>query len=272
VGRPLTTVHGGLVRVVVAGVLAGALAGLFGVGGGILIVPALVLFVHLPQRLAHGTSLAAIVPIALTGLLGYALDGKVDWAVAFFLAVGSAAIGAFVGTHLLHVVKTRSLVLGFAVVMIVTAVRLVADHSEATGRSALTFGLVLVLVGVGIVSGILAGLLGVGGGVILIPAMVVLFGLPTAVAKGTSLAVILPTAVVGTARNLRNGNADLRVAGAVGVAGMVAAFAAAQLAVGMDERLSNVTFAVLLVVVAVQMLVRELRRPDEPSIEPPGEA
>ena len=53
---------------------------------------------------------------------------------------------------------------------------------------------------------------------------------------------------------------------------MVAAFAAAQLAVGMDERLSNVTFAVLLVVVAVQMLVRELRRPDEPSIEPPGEA
>jgi uncharacterized membrane protein YfcA len=266
-------VHRGLVRVALVGLVAGGLAGLFGVGGGILIVPALVVLLHLTQRLAHGTSLAAIVPISLAGLVGYAADGKVDWTVALCLAVGSAVIGALLGTHLLHVVRTRWLVLGFAGVLLVTAFRLVTDHSEATGRAPLTVGAVLALVLIGVAAGFLAGLLGVGGGVILIPAMVVLFGIPTAVAKGTSLAVILPTALVGTTRNLARGNADLAIATVVGVAGMVAAFAAAQLAVGMDERLSNVTFAILLVLVAIQMLVRELRHaPDEGLVEPPGEA
>jgi uncharacterized membrane protein YfcA len=266
------------VRVGLAGLAAGALAGLFGVGGGILIVPALVGLVHLPQRLAHGTSLAAIVPISVTGLLGYALDGKVDWAAALVLAIGSAAIGAFIGTHLLHIAPTRVLVLGFAALLVITAARLMFDEGAASGRPALSAVSVLGLLAVGVAAGILAGLLGVGGGVILIPAMVVLFGIPTAVAKGTSLAVILPTAVSGTARNLRRGNADLKVAAIVGLAGMVSAFVMAQLSVAMDPRLSSITFAALLLLVAVQMTWRELHhRPpvaDEAQepIEPPGEA
>ncbi len=260
-------------RVLVAGLAAGALSGLFGVGGGILIVPALVLILHMPQRLAHGTSLAAIVPIALTGLLGYAIESKVDWSIGLCLAIGSAGIGAVIGTHLLHVVSTRLLAIVFALLLLVTALRLVLDHSDAVGREPLTGWVVLALVAVGTVAGILAGMLGVGGGVILIPAMIVLFSLPSAVAKGTSLAVILPTAVVGTLRNLRRANADLRVAGVVGVSGMVAAFAVSRVSVGLDDRVSNNLFAVLLVVMAVRMLVQELRRsPDEVPVEPAGEA
>ena len=65
-----------MLRIVLVGLAAGFLSGLFGVGGGVLMVPALVLVLGMGQRLAHGTSLAAIVPIALAGVLGYALGGR----------------------------------------------------------------------------------------------------------------------------------------------------------------------------------------------------
>ena len=69
-------------RLVVVGLAAGFLSGLFGVGGGVLMVPGLVLVLGMGQRLAHGTSLAAIVPIAVAGVAGYALAGEVDWLAA----------------------------------------------------------------------------------------------------------------------------------------------------------------------------------------------
>ena len=113
---------------------------------------------------------------------------------------------------------------------------------------------------VGVVAGTTAGLLGVGGGVVMVPAMVVLVGMPAAVAKGSSLAVIIPTAVVGTRNNLRKRNAEVRTAALVGLSGLVSSFLASQLSVGLDERLSNRLFAGLLVVMAARMLW-ENRRP-----------
>ena len=81
-----------------------------------------------------------------------------------------------------------------------------------------------------------------------------LFGIPAVVAKGTSLAVIVPTAVMGTWRNRTKHNTDLRVAAVVGMAGIVSAFVASQISVGLSETTSNVLFALLLAVVAVRML------------------
>src|SRR5215207_10286602 len=83
--------RGGIVRCAAVGVVAGFLSGLFGVGGGILIVPALVLVLRFDQRLAHGTSLAAVLPIAISSLTSYAIDDKVDWAVGLLLAIGAIA-------------------------------------------------------------------------------------------------------------------------------------------------------------------------------------
>ena len=103
-------------------------------------------------------------------------------------------------------------------------------------------------------SGVLAGLLGVGGGIIMVPAMVVLWGIPPAVAKGTSLAVIIPTSIMGTWRNRHHGNADMPVAVMVGLAGVVSAFVASKISIGMSETTSNVLFALLLIAVAARML------------------
>lgn len=253
-GRPMA-------RIVVVGLAAGFLSGLFGVGGGVLMVPGLVLVLGMAQRRAHGTSLAAIVPIALAGVLGYALAGEVDWVVVLFLVIGSAGLGAFIGTHLLHVLPTRLLAFVFAAVLVATAARLLTGDGTAAGRGDLTVGTAVGLVAVGVLSGTLSGLLGVGGGVITVPALVLLLGVPAAVAKGCSLAVIIPTAVVGTQRNRAHDNVDLRVAATLGLSGVVSSFLASQLSVDLDERLSNRLFSVLLLVVAAKLLWDNRRSP-----------
>jgi uncharacterized protein len=253
-GRAASAVDAGTVKIVIVGLAAGFLSGIFGVGGGILMVPALVMILAMEQRLAHGTSLAAIVPIALAGVLGYALDGKVDWAASLFLIIGSAGLGARIGTHLLHVLPQRALALVFGLVLLATAARMVLDNSDATGRVDLTVASAVALILVGVLAGTAAGLLGVGGGIIMVPAMVVLVGIPAAIAKGSSLAVIIPTAVVGTRRNLKKDNADMRVAVIVGLSGVVSSFAASQISVGLDEQFSNRLFAALLTFVALKML------------------
>ena len=208
VGAPDGSAHRNLGAIVLVGVLAGFLAGLFGVGGGILIVPGLVLAAGMDQRMAHGTSLAAVLPISIASLITYATHDNVDWTVAVGLSIGAVA-GAVVGTKLLHVLPHRTLGLLFVGILLLSAVRLFIA-ADADGRSSLTVAGGVALVAIGLVTGILAGLLGVGGGIVMVPAMILLFGIPPAVAKGTSVAVIIPTVVMGTWRNRTKGNADLR--------------------------------------------------------------
>lgn len=256
------------------GVLAGFLSGLFGVGGGILIVPGLVMLARMPQRLAHGTSLAAIVPIAVSGVAGYAVADAVDWPAAGLITLG-AIWGAVLGTRVLHVARQDTLRVAFATFLLLGALRLLLDVPEAAGRGGLTIAVALALVALGLVSGTLAGLLGVGGGIVIVPALVVLFSVPDAVAKGTSLLVIIPTAVAGTVSNLRRSNADLPVAATVGLLGVASAFAAATLSVDLDPAVSSVLFGLLLLAVAARMLLQRSREPERPPAaprEPKGDA
>lgn len=238
---------------IIVGLLAGGLAGLFGVGGGILIVPGLVLISRMAQRRAHATSLAAIVPIALAGVAGYALDGAVDWPAAGLLTAGSV-LGATAGTKLLRSLPEIVLGRAFAAFMLASAVALLFHLEGGAGRQALDVPLAGLLVLAGFATGTLAGVLGVGGGIVMIPVLVLGFGLVDAVAKGTSLAVIIPTAIVGTVRNVRAGLADLRAATVVGMAGVASAFLGSRLAIGLSPRVSGALFAGLLVLIAARLL------------------
>jgi uncharacterized protein len=248
-----------VVRPAMVGAAAGFLSGLFGVGGGILIVPGLVMLLGMRQRRAHATSLAAILPIAVTGAAGYAVEGAVSLPAAGLLTLG-AAVGALVGTRALRRVPERGLAAGFALFVLATAAALPFEVLAARSPAPLTVlaGIILVVVGLG--SGMLAGLLGVGGGIVMVPALVLLLGMDHAVAKGTSLLVIIPTSVVGTVRNARAGDADLGVAAVVGVAGAALAFGGSFLSVRLSPLVSALLFGVLLVAVAVQMLIRARRR------------
>ena len=235
------------------GVLAGFIAGLFGVGGGILIAPGLVLLAGLPQKVAHGTSLAATAILAGAGIVPYALDSEVDYVAASLIFAGSV-FGVLAGVELLDRARTRTLRGAFVVLLGVTAGRMLAGTTEVAGDLSLTVPAALALAGCGVVVGLVAGLMGVGGGVVIVPALVLFFEMGNVAAKGTSLMVILPTAVVGTLRNVRHGHIDLRGALVTGVGGVASAFGGALLAGVISPQLSSGLFAGLLLLIAAHML------------------
>lgn len=243
---------------IVVGIVAGLLSGLFGVGGGILIVPGLVFLLAMDQRVAHGTSLAAIVPISIAAVAGFVIDDAIDWPAAAVIVVGAVG-GSMIGTSVLRWIPQQGLRLAFVAFLLLTAARMVVTTPDAAGRGELDVAMVAGLVLLGIASGTLAGLLGVGGGLVIVPVLVTLYLVPDAIAKGTSLVVIVPTAVAGTWRNLRHHNADLRTATIVGLAGIVSAFVGSRIAIDMDPQLSGILFAALLVLVSARLIAMAIR-------------
>ena len=107
----------------VIGAVAGITSGLLGVGGGVLMVPGLVLALGTTQHQAHATSLAAIVPIAAVGCAVFAWHGEINYAMALLFAAGTI-VGAPYGVKVMAHLPERPLSLVFAAVMIVAGIRL----------------------------------------------------------------------------------------------------------------------------------------------------
>jgi hypothetical protein len=240
------------------GFIAGFMSGLFGVGGGTVVVPLLVLVLGFDQRRAAGTSLAAIVPTAAVGVIAYALNDSVAWIPALILAAG-AVLGAQVGTWLLPRTPVTALrwgFVGFLLVVIVSLFLVIPSRDAELPLTALSITGLAVL---GVVTGILAGLLGVGGGVIVVPALLLLFGTSDLLAKGTSLLMMIPTAISGTVGNLIRRNVDIPAAVLVGVAACATAPLGTWIATLTDPQVGNILFAGFLAVIAVQMAIRAVR-------------
>ena len=240
------------------GLLAGLLSGLFGVGGGTVIVPLLVMFLTFYQRLAAGTSLAAIVPTATVGVISYAVGGHVDWLAAILLAVG-AIVGTQIGTWMLPRISQTALrwtFVGFVVVVIVSLF-IVIPSRDAEIHMTVWSGIALVVVG--LLTGILSGLIGVGGGVVVVPVLILLFGASDLVAKGTSLLFMIPAAISGTIGNLRRKNVDLVAAGFVGVAACTPPALGAWLATLISPLVANILFAAFMVFIGTQMAIKAIK-------------
>jgi uncharacterized protein len=240
------------------GLLAGLLSGLFGVGGGTVIVPLLVLILAYNQRIAAGTSLAAIVPTATVGVISYALNDSVAWIPGLILAAG-AVVGAQIGTWLLPRVSLVALRWSFITFLagVIVSLFIVVPSREA--GLPLTVLSIVGLVVLGVATGTVAGLIGVGGGIVVVPALMLIFGTSDLIAKGTSLLMMIPTAISGTIGNLRRGNVDLPAAALIGVAACTTTALGAWLATRLDPFWANVLFAAFLIFIAVQLAVRTIR-------------
>jgi hypothetical protein len=183
--------------------LIGALAiglslGLLGSGGSILSVPVLHYLLGQPEKLAIGGSLLVVGLIAASASIPYATHRQVDWRnVAWFGLPGM--VGAWLGATLAHWVPGPMQLGLFALVMLVAAWRMLQG---ADLRSVDTTPHLLAVVGGGAGVGILSGLVGVGGGFLIVPALVLLARVPMTHAVGTSLAVIALNSFAGFARHL----------------------------------------------------------------------
>ena len=242
-------------KVVVVGILGGLLAGMFGVGGGIVMVPLFVFLLGLDQRTAATTSLIAIIPISVLGMAGYATGNAVAWGPGVVIGIGSI-VGGQIGVRLLPRVPIPALQIGFAALLLYSAYRLVlpgaAETSTGSGQHQ-WWSLVLIGLVVGLVAGVLAGLLGIGGGIVVVPALVLVAGLDLNVARGTSLLVVLFTAVTASVTTVRAGQAETGIGLWAGIAGAPASLLAAVVAQWIPQQLAAVLFAVLMVVAAIQL-------------------
>lgn len=125
----------------------------------------------------------------------------------------------------------------------------------------MTLQYVLLLAAFGVFVGVFAGLLGVGGGIFMVPFLVLVGGLGQHEAQATSLLVVLPTAVVASVTLHRKGVGNLRVALAMGVLGAAGASGGALLALALPDRVLRVLFAALLAYTGIRLAVRTLRTP-----------
>lgn len=229
------------------------MSGIFGIGGGIVMVPIFVFWLGLDQKRAITTSLVAIIPIAVFGAAGYAWGGAVAWAVG--LAVGvTSIVGGQIGVRLLPHVPVAALQVAFATLLVYSAYRLVVpgDATAASGGEE-----PWVLLGlVGVVAGLVAALLGVGGGVIIVPGLVLLAGVDLTTARGTSLVVVVLTALTASFTNIRAGRTDTRLGVMAGLAGAPAALFGSWVGQWLPQRLAAGLFALLMLAAAVQLLRR----------------
>ncbi len=123
--------------------------------------------------------------------------------------------------------------------------------------------ILLGLLAVGVAAGFFAGLLGVGGGVVVVPAMVLFLGFDQHVAQGTSLVVMIPAALVGSWTNYRRGSLSLRDALLLAVGGVIGALGGSLFALSLDDVVLRRLFALFLIVIAARMLLPRLIRDRE---------
>ena len=255
--QPLTPRR--ILLVIATGVGAGFLSGLFGVGGGLVIVPALMAVLRMDQRRASATSLAAIIVTAAVGSGTYALHGEVSWAGAALLVVGALA-GSQIGVWLLRRLPAPVLpwiLIGFTVFVIVSQY-LHAPTRE--GSVALTPASCAWTILVGLCAGILSGLVGVGGGSVIVPGMELAVGAGDLIARGTSLLVMIPTGIAGTVTNLRHRMVDLRVGLIVGVSAAATAPAGRLVATLVSPSVGAILFNIFLLSIIASTILKMRRK------------
>ena len=241
--------------VVATGAGAGFLSGLFGVGGGLIIVPALMAILGMDQRRASATSLAAIIVTAAVGSGTYALHGEVSWAGAALLVVGALA-GSQIGVWLLRRLPAPALpwiLIGFTVFVIVSQYLQVPTRE---GTVSLTPASCALMILVGLCAGILSGLVGVGGGSVIVPGMELAVGAGDLIARGTSLLVMIPTGIAGTVTNLRHRMVDLRVGLIVGASAAATAPVGRLVATLVSPSVGAILFNMFLLTIIALTIVR----------------
>ena len=240
------------------GAAGGLLSGAFGVGGGIIMVPLLMWFARMDQRRAAATSLVAIVPSAISGTIQYLVQGQVDVAAGLIVAVGGVA-GSLIGTKLLRTLPLAWLRWLFIALLVLVAVRLFFEVPVRDAQLELSPLVIAALVALGLVMGIASGLFGIGGGVILVPVLIAFFGLGDLLAKGTSLLAMIPTSITGSFANLRAGMVRLGDGLIAGGAAVAASFGGVALAFLLPPRIAVILFAIFILIVVVQLVVRAVR-------------
>lgn len=234
---------------VLTGLLAGILSGAFGVGGGIVMVPAIRLFLNPAVPVAAIASpLPVIFPTAVVGAYTYHRAGQVSLRAAAW-AAPLGALGAFGGAALTRVVNPHVLLLITAVLVVWQAIRVARGKEYEERPRGSTPGWQYALMG--LAAGVISGALGVGGGIIMVPVLTAMLGMPLKRALGTSLVAIMALVIPGTIAHAAYGNVDWGISLVLVLGVMPGARIGALLALRAKDRNLRIAVAVFLALVAL---------------------
>lgn len=261
------------VLALLVGVATGVLSGMFGVGGAMVSTPGIRALGATPLQ-AVGSTLPSVVPSSISGTIRYARAGLIRWDVFWWVA--PTGIVASVGGALLTTVipgNGHPLMLATAALVGFTAIRLgrpvrtvevnldptAAGASAGAGAAPAPRTEAWRLLVVGLAAGALSGLLGIGGGLLLVPVFVGTVRLPLKVALGTSLACVGVLAIPGTITHALLGHIDWSFAIPLAIGVVPGAQLGAMLAIRASDRALRISVAVVLGTIAVVYFAGELR-------------
>lgn len=271
------------------GLLTGLLSGTFGVGGGIVCTPMLRLIMHLDAHMAIGTTLALIVPTSVAGAVNYVKEKLVDLNMVKLLVL-PAIIGTLIGAALTLQVQGRTLMLLFAALITLAAVDLLSGFSNKLKQQAATkaelelnqvvqadlvqsdlvqSGLVqagaiskklswLKVFPVGLLTGLLAGFFGVGGGFILIPILLAVYGMSAKSAFGTSLLVVACLSVPGTIAHSISHHVQFLLVLVMVLGAVPGSMIGSKLALRLKDSMLKRAFGAIMLAMAAFMVYKEL--------------
>ncbi|HTG47238.1 MAG TPA: sulfite exporter TauE/SafE family protein [Actinomycetota bacterium] len=233
---------------VAIGLGSGVLSGLFGIGGGIVMTPAVDALLPVPSIAALETPLPVIFPTSITGAYTYWKAGEVDIRAATYLAP-AGLIGSVAGALLTRVIDVRVLLLLTAILLAYQSVAILRTRAPRTAGAERTIGVGL-LFGIGMGAGVASGLLGIGGGVVLVPLLAGWLGMPLKRALGTSLLTIPALVIPGTIVHAILGHIDWWLFVFLTIGAVPGARIGALLALGTAEERLRLSVGTFMLVVA----------------------
>lgn len=244
---------------VVLAVFVGIALGLLGGGGSILTVPLLAYVTGMEAKQAIATSLLVVGSTSAIAAISHARAGRVQWRTGLIFGVAGMA-GAYGGGLLARFIPGTLLLIGFAVMMIATAIAMLRGREDSEVAPADPNHRIPVpkVVTEGLVVGLVTGLVGAGGGFLVVPALALLGGLPMPVAVGTSLVVIAMKSFAGFAGYLSSVTIDWTVAAMVTAAAVVGALAGARLTALVNPDSLRKAFGWFVLVMSSVILVEEV--------------
>lgn len=220
-----------VIFLLITGLIAGTLGGLLGIGGCVIMLPALAFLFNYPLPVAIGTTITAVILTASSGALGHLRLKNVDYSTAKVVAL-SGVLGSLIGSIAFFYIHIwlLNLILGFAFLYV--SIRMVYEGvvrriPENPGN--VVPGSLRAKATIGFFIGIVTGVVGLGGGYALVPSFIYILGSPVKIAVGTSLASFLGMAVVSGAFKIYQGVVDLTAAISLGVGTVIGAQVGARL-------------------------------------------
>lgn len=250
---------------IIAGFAIGMLSGLIGVGGGTMMVPAFRLAFGMSAIASTATSLFAIIPTSVSGVIQHVRNKTCIPKLGVALGLGGACLSP-VGVWLAQlspgwlVMTAAAVAIGYsATTMLLKAVRLPAAESPEQAPSLTLDAAMLTKAAIiGAVAGLVSGFIGLGGGFLMIPLMVSLLKLPMKKASGTSLIAIVILALPAVVMQCALGNVDYLAGIAIACGSIPGAVVGARLVTRVPERALRLVFAVFLGIAAILLIAREL--------------